>query len=233
MDILGRDKISLLFESKNESEIEVVEHFLGLLNILMSFPGSTFQSYLTHILQLTISGIYPHVAGKEEFIGVKESIFQVLYTILLTHWNNCGDQELQLVMKAFQHSFQQLSDLPVFKRNLFYLRDLNNRNRLFSKEFFAIHWKNEFLYTFLKLLFDGMHRILEDEIIPIIFDLASVDLNGFFGTILPSMISQLPLLQNQKSQLLQEFSHDCDSPTFSRNIQQLLSGYRVLSLGRE
>ena len=159
----------------------------------MSFPGSLFHVYLNNVLELTVKTIYPHVAGKDEFIGVKESVFQVLYTILLNHWSNCGNNELQIVMEAFQHSFTQLSDLPVFKRNLFYLRDLNKRNTLFTKTFFVQNWRTIFLHQFLTILFDGMHRILEDEIIPIVFELACVDFNSFYGNILPGSISVLPL----------------------------------------
>ena len=163
---------------------------------------------------------------------MKESVFQVLYTILLTHWNNCGDMELQLVMKAFQHSFQELTDLSVFKKNIYYLQDLNKRNRLFSKEFFIVQWRPEFLQSLLKVLFDGMHRILEDELIPVVYELAIVELNSFFSQVLPAVINTLPIVTSHKAQLLQEFSQDTDAPTFTRNVQQMLSSYRVISLSR-
>ena len=230
MEILKGDKIAELFAANNKTEIAVVEQFLALLNIMMSFPGSTFQSYVTHILKLTVE-IYPHVAEKEGFIGVKEAIFQVLYMILLTHLNHCQDQELQLAMKAFHYSFQRLSDLSIFKKNLHFLADLNKRIKLFSKEFFVKDWRNVFLQTFFKVLFDGMHRILEDDIIPVIFELASVDLNSFFIKVLPGLIAGLSVIPSPvKADILMNFSRDTDMPTFSRNMQQMVGSPCTLNL---
>lgn len=113
----------------------------------MSFPGSTFISFIPQILQL-FSDTYPKIGNIDGFIGIKESLFQLLYTILLSHSNTCSEVELQIILNAFYYSFQRLSDLSVFKKNLFYLSDLNKRIRLFSKEYVINNWKNRFLQIF-------------------------------------------------------------------------------------
>ena len=230
MEILQGDRIAAIFASKRESEVEVVEQFLGLLNILMSFPGSTFKSYVNHIINLTL-GIYPFVSGKDEFMGVKEAVFQVLYTVLLSHWNSCADKELESIMNAFRHSFEQLSDLPVFKNNLFYLRDLNKRNRLFSKDYFALHCRPHFLHTFLGILFGGMHGILEEDIIAILYELAALDFATFFSQVLRGFLGALPDISSpHKLQLLDQFPQDTDAPSFSRNVQQMVGQLNLACL---
>lgn len=223
MEVLQGDRIAAIFASKRESEIEVVEQFLGLLNILMSFPGSTFQSYVSHVVSLT-TAIYPLVANTQDFVHVREAIFQVLYTVLLTHSVSCTEDEQKTIMGIFLASFQQLSDLSVFKNNLFFLNDLNKRNRLFSRESIAKNVRPAFLQTLLMLLFGGMHGIVEEDIISFLFELASLDFAAFYSQVLCGTLSGLTGLSNsQKAQLLALFGQEIDFPTFSRNCHQMVS----------
>lgn len=75
------------------------------------------------------------------------------------------------------------------------------------------------LYQFLNVLFQTLiqksHNLLQEEIVNTIYNMASVEFNGFYSNFLPHFLQSIETLDsNQKTSLLQNFKRDTVSIFF-------------------
>ena len=84
-------------------------------------------------------------------------------------------------------------------------------------------WGNQFIHTLFIVLLQASHSIWQDEIIPIIYDIAAISFDSFFNQILPALCQSLPSISDaDKQTILLQFSRETDIPTFTRNVQQMV-----------
>ncbi|KAF6128214.1 exportin 6 [Phyllostomus discolor] len=115
--------------------------------------------------------------------------------------------------QAFGQSFLQ-PDIHLFKQNLFYLETLNTKQKLYHK-----------------VLVHKSHDLLQEEIGIAIYNMASVDFDGFFAAFLPEFLSSCDGVDaNQKNVLGRNFKMDRDLPSFTQNVHRLVNDLRYYRL---
>jgi len=226
MEILGGEQLLSVFRQAQSQLLDVIKSFLEVLQILMSFPSKSFQMYIPHVLQFCITLVYPILSKTEEFGDVKVDMFNLLSTVIENHWSHLQSKPdmLMQIFTTFKHSLEQ-TDLNVYKNNLLLLDTLNKKCKIFSSSAFA-DWVDPFLYCLFQVLVHGTHDLLRDEIISTIYTLASLNFSGFFANTLPSLIQTLENISlEEKQNLYSHFKQATDLPSFSSNIEQLVSNY--------
>ncbi|XP_004695806.1 PREDICTED: exportin-6-like, partial [Condylura cristata] len=142
------------------------------------------------------------------------------------------ENELQFsaIMQAFGQSFLQ-PDIHLFKQNLFYLETLNTKQKLYHKKIFRTAMLFQFVNVLLQVLVHKSHDLLQEEIGIAIYNMASVDFDGFFAAFLPEFLTSCDGVDaNQKNVLGRNFKMDRDLPSFTQNVHRLVNDLRYYRL---
>lgn len=68
---------------------------------------------------------------------------------------------------------------------------------------------SQFLTVLLHTLLDKTHNLLNDDVLLSIYNMASVDFQGFFNTFLPHFLQNMNgIVESQKQSLQQTFSYE-------------------------
>lgn len=72
--------------------------------------------------------------------------------------------------------------------------------------------------------------LLVDDMNVLLFEMVSSDFDGFFNSILPSMIDSMGITNEEKISMLETWSKEEDSITFRQSCESFLSEFRFLSI---
>jgi len=134
--------------------------------------------------------------------------------------------EFSMVMQAYGQSFLQ-PDIAVFRQNVNALSDINKKWNLFHKPAFYESMAVQFLTALIQTLLARSHDLLRDEIINCVYDMASVDFNGFFSDFLQNFLqSTADIHDNQRDILKEAFKADRDRPSFAANLLRFVNDLR-------
>uniref|UniRef100_A0A5F9CS31 Exportin-6 n=1 Tax=Oryctolagus cuniculus TaxID=9986 RepID=A0A5F9CS31_RABIT len=139
----------------------------------------------------------------------------------------CMEQVYPIIAEAFGQSFLQ-PDIHLFKQNLFYLETLNAKQKLYHKKIFRTTMLFQFVNVLLQVLVHKSHDLLQEEIGIAIYNMASVDFDGFFAAFLPEFLTGCDGVDaNQKNVLGRNFKMDRDLPSFTQNVHRLVNDLQM------
>uniref|UniRef100_A0A8C9UN02 Exportin-6 n=1 Tax=Spermophilus dauricus TaxID=99837 RepID=A0A8C9UN02_SPEDA len=226
----------------------VVEKFLKILQVVVQEPGQVFKPFLPSIIALCMEQVYPIIAERPS-PDVKAELFELLFRTLHHNWRYFfkstvlasvqrgiaeeqmeNEPQFSAIMQAFGQSFLQ-PDIHLFKQNLFYLETLNTKQKLYHKKIFRTTMLFQFVNVLLQVLVHKSHDLLQEEIGIAIYNMASVDFDGFFAAFLPEFLTSCDGVDtNQKNVLGRNFKMDRDLPSFTQNVHRLVNDLRYYRL---
>uniref|UniRef100_A0A8D2FKF1 Exportin-6 n=1 Tax=Theropithecus gelada TaxID=9565 RepID=A0A8D2FKF1_THEGE len=248
LNMFTREQLAESILHEGSTGCRVVEKFLKILQVVVQEPGQVFKPFLPSIIALCMEQVYPIIAERPS-PDVKAELFELLFRTLHHNWRyffkstvlasvQRGISEEQMenepqfsaIMQAFGQSFLQ-PDIHLFKQNLFYLETLNTKQKLYHKKIFRTTMLFQFVNVLLQVLVHKSHDLLQEEIGIAIYNMASVDFDGFFAAFLPEFLTSCDGVDaNQKSVLGRNFKMDRDLPSFTQNVHRLVNDLRYYRL---
>lgn len=220
-----------------DAAAEGLEWMLGLLLPLVQEP-SLGSHFLPSVLTLCLDQVQPRLAQCPGLVAVLgPPLFLLLEQSLVCHWRHffpAGDvlaaargaqplpggttpPEFGRLMAAYGWSLR-LPEPALVRQNLLALLGLNSRCRLFHKPAFRETLLAQFVETLLGCLVSSAVRdLLRDELQQLLFELAAVDFEGFYGRLLPSLVPAAPLAA---------LTWERDLPSFARQMERLVGDLR-------
>ncbi|XP_069921038.1 exportin-6-like [Oryctolagus cuniculus] len=110
----------------------------------------------------------------------------------------CMGQVYPIIAEAFGQSFLQ-PDIHLLKQNLFYLETLNAKQKLYHKKTFQTTMLFQFVNVLLQVLVHKSHDLLQEELGIAIYNMASVDFDGFFAAFLPEFLTVTVWMPTRKT----------------------------------
>ncbi|ELK10904.1 Exportin-6 [Pteropus alecto] len=248
LNMFTREQLAESILHEGSTGCRVVEKFLKILQVVVQEPGQVFKPFLPSIIALCMEQVYPIIAERPS-PDVKAELFELLFRTLHHNWRfffkstvlasvQRGIAEEQMenepqfsaIMQAFGQSFLQ-PDIHLFKQNLFYLETLNTKQKLYHKKIFRTTMLFQFVNVLLQVLVHKSHDLLQEEIGIAIYNMASVDFDGFFAAFLPEFLTSCDGVDaNQKNVLGRNFKMDRDLPSFTQNVHRLVNDLRYYRL---
>ncbi|XP_013401009.1 exportin-6-like [Lingula anatina] len=257
MSLFTREQLSEIITNETSTGFRVVEKFLKILQFVVQEPGAAFRAFLPGIIVICMDQIYPLLAQRPT-PDIKATFYELLYIILLHNWryffkpgvvnarssiqtaaiaatskqNEQVEHQPQFIsiLQAFGQSFLQ-PDIGIFRQNLEYLEELNEKWKLYQKNIFKEVMLFQFLNVFIQVLIHRSHDLLQEEIGITIYNMAAVDFDKFYSAFLPQFLNGTEGLdENQRTILAQNFEVDKDLPTFTQNVHRLVNDLRYYRL---
>uniref|UniRef100_A0A2K5S9C4 Exportin-6 n=1 Tax=Cebus imitator TaxID=2715852 RepID=A0A2K5S9C4_CEBIM len=248
LNMFTREQLAESILHEGSTGCRVVEKFLKILQVVVQEPGQVFKPFLPSIIALCMEQVYPIIAERPS-PDVKAELFELLFRTLHHNWRYFfkstvlasvqrgiaeeqmeNEPQFSAIMQAFGQSFLQ-PDIHLFKQNLFYLETLNTKQKLYHKKIFRTAMLFQFVNVLLQVLVHKSHDLLQEEIGIAIYNMASVDFDGFFAAFLPEFLTSCDGVDaNQKSVLGRNFKMDRDLPSFTQNVHRLVNDLRYYRL---
>nr|XP_055221565.1 exportin-6 isoform X2 [Gorilla gorilla gorilla] len=226
LNMFTREQLAESILHEGSTGCRVVEKFLKILQVVVQEPGQVFKPFLPSIIALCMEQVYPIIAERPS-PDVKAELFELLFRTLHHNWRYFfkstvlasvqrgiaeeqmeNEPQFSAIMQAFGQSFLQ-PDIHLFKQNLFYLETLNTKQKLYHKKIFRTAMLFQFVNVLLQVLVHKSHDLLQEEIGIAIYNMASVDFDGFFAAFLPEFLTSCDGVDaNQKSVLGRNFKMD-------------------------
>uniref|UniRef100_A0A8C0PEU5 Exportin-6 n=1 Tax=Canis lupus familiaris TaxID=9615 RepID=A0A8C0PEU5_CANLF len=248
LNMFTREQLAESILHEGSTGCRVVEKFLKILQVVVQEPGQVFKPFLPSIISLCMEQVYPIIAERPS-PDVKAELFELLFRTLHHNWRYFfkstvlasvqrgiaeeqmeNEPQFSAIMQAFGQSFLQ-PDIHLFKQNLFYLETLNTKQKLYHKKIFRTAMLFQFVNVLLQVLVHKSHDLLQEEIGIAIYNMASVDFDGFFAAFLPEFLTSCDGVDaNQKNVLGRNFKMDRDLPSFTQNVHRLVNDLRYYRL---
>ncbi|XP_021061056.1 exportin-6 isoform X2 [Mus pahari] len=248
LNMFTREQLAESILHEGSTGCRVVEKFLKILQVVVQEPGQVFKPFLPSIIALCMEQVYPIIAERPS-PDVKAELFELLFRTLHHNWRYFfkstvlasvqrgiaeeqmeNEPQFSAIMQAFGQSFLQ-PDIHLFKQNLFYLETLNTKQKLYHKKIFRTTMLFQFVNVLLQVLVHKSHDLLQEEIGIAIYNMASVDFDGFFAAFLPEFLTSCDGVDaNQKNVLGRNFKMDRDLPSFTQNVHRLVNDLRYYRL---
>eukprot|EP00040_Diaphanoeca_grandis_P042295 m.264641 g.264641 ORF g.264641 m.264641 type:complete len:1083 (-) comp57275_c0_seq1:29-3277(-) len=230
-----KEQIESLSLPGGQNKSVILEKFFQILKLLVSTRSNLFKPFLAEIVGLCVTTIFT-IIDKPHALDIKVALYDVLKHILLDNWRYFypmnvvqsqssaspvqNESQLAAFMQAYLKSFMQ-TEIALFKDNLETLSTLNTKLRLFQKDYFKQHFYNGFVGTFLSVLVNQSHALLEEDILGALYELASVDFANFYQVSLMEFLRNEKGLDNNEKTTLSQFAHHTDLPSFTKQIQEI------------
>ncbi|KAK6169003.1 hypothetical protein SNE40_020137 [Patella caerulea] len=246
INLFTKEHLSQTINQESSSAFRVIERFLKILSLIVQEPGSQFKSFLPQIITICMDQIYPLIAPRPS-PDIKLVLYTLLHEIIANNWRyffkgsvisslqksseeiENGDKFIN-IMQAYGQSFLQ-PDITIFKQNLESLEILNAKWKLYNKSIFKEMMLSQFLNVLIQTLVVKSHDLLQEEIVITVYNMASVDFEGFYTGFLPHFLNTCNGLDvNQKTILSHNFKIDKDLPTFTQNVHRLVNDVRYYRL---
>ncbi|XP_032698564.1 exportin-6 isoform X3 [Lontra canadensis] len=248
LNMFTREQLADSILNEGSTGCRVVEKFLKILQVVVQEPGQVFKPFLPSIISLCMEQVYPIIAERPS-PDVKAELFELLFRTLHHNWRHFfkssilasvqrgvteepmeNEPQFSAIMQAFGQSFLQ-PDIHLFKQNLFYLETLNTKQKLYHKKIFRTTMLFQFVNVLLQVLVHKSHDLLQEEIGIAVYNMASVDFDGFFAAFLPEFLTSCDGVDaNQKNVLGRNFKMDRDLPSFTQNVHRLVNDLRYYRL---
>ncbi|KAH8036842.1 hypothetical protein HPB51_006111 [Rhipicephalus microplus] len=211
-----------------KSAINGLEWLLALLLPLVREPS--LGEFLPAVLRLCLDQVHPRLAQCPALVPVLgPPLFELLEQCLVCHWRRffpggvAAPEELHnglefgRLLSAYGWSLR-MGEPGLVRQNLLALSALNRRCRLFHKAAFRECFLGQFVEALLSCLVSSPVRdLLRDEFQQLLFELAAVDFEMFYGHLLPALIPPEPLAS---------LAWERDLPSFSRQMERLVGDLR-------
>ncbi|KAL1478749.1 hypothetical protein MTO96_034861 [Rhipicephalus appendiculatus] len=205
-----------------------LEWLLALLLPLVREPS--LGEFLPAILRLCLDQVHPRLAQCPALVPVLgPPLFELLEQCLVCHWRRffpggvAAPEELHngpefgRLLSAYGWSLR-MGEPGLVRQNLLALSALNRRCRLFHKVAFRECLLAQFVEALLSCLVSSPVRdLLRDEFQQLLFELAAVDFEVFYGRLLPALVPPEPLAS---------LAWERDLPSFSRQMERLVGDLR-------
>lgn len=205
-----------------------LEWLLALLLPLVREPS--LGEFLPAILRLCLDQVHPRLAQCPVLVPVLgPPLFEILEQCLVCHWRRffpggvAAPEELHngpefgRLLSAYGWSLR-IGEPGLVRQNLLALSALNRRCRLFHKVAFRECLLAQFVEALLNCLVSSPVRdLLRDEFQQLLFELAAVDFEAFYGHLLPALVPPEPLAR---------LAWERDLPSFSRQMERLVGDLR-------
>ena len=239
-----------LLESKSEYKNSLVEKVFKIFIFIVEQPAATFKLILPSMLDVALNQMYQIVqhSNCDDLFAI---FYEFLYKFLLNNskfffktsiTGSLGSNPLQAggEIANEQYFFKLFGvwagngfgtwNMDLFKQNLIALDALNFRQKLFHKRPFKENLLHHFILLFVQTLLNNEHKILNDELVSILYSLASADYELFKKICLFEFVNGLKLcattqFNQQYGQLLTKESLE-DAPTFNKQLAAFISGVR-------
>ncbi|XP_039630532.1 exportin-6 isoform X1 [Polypterus senegalus] len=248
LNMFTREQLAESIHHEGSAGCRVVEKFLKILQVVVQEPGQAFKPFLPSIISLCMEQVYPIVAERPS-PDVKAELFELLYQVLHHNWRYFfkssvlasvqraaseepmeNEAQFIAIMQAFGQSFLQ-PDIHIFRQNLSYLESLNGKQKLYHKKLFRTSMLFHFINVLLQVLVHRSHDLLQDEIALAVYNMASVDFDGFYSAFLPEFLSSCHGVDsNQRTVLGRNFKMDQDLPSFTQSVHRLVNDLRYYRL---
>lgn len=248
LNMFTRDQLADSILHDGSAGCRVVEKFLKILQLVAQEPGAAFKAFLPSIISLCMEQLYPIVAARSS-PDIKAELFELLFELLHHNWRHFfktavlatiqrGGHEESMenqgqfvaIMQAFGQSFLQ-PDIHIFKQNLAALESLNAKHKLYHKTIFRTSMLFQFLHVLLQVLLHRSHDLLQDEIAVALYNMASVDFDGFYASFLPHFLETCDGVDMaQKGTLAGNFKMDRDLPSFTQCVHRFVNDLRYYRL---
>ncbi|XP_052055598.1 exportin-6 isoform X3 [Apodemus sylvaticus] len=248
LNMFTREQLAESILQEGSAGCRVVEKFLKILQVVVQEPGQAFKPFLPSIIALCMEQVYPIIAERPS-PDVKAELFELLFRTLHHNWRYFfkstvlasvqrgiaeeqmeNEPQFSAIMQAFGQSFLQ-PDIHLFRQNLFYLETLNTKQKLYHKKIFRTTMLFQFVNVLLQVLVHKSHDLLQEEIGIAVYNMASVDFDGFFAAFLPEFLTSCDGVDaNQKNVLGRNFKMDRDLPSFTQNVHRLVNDLRYYRL---
>uniref|UniRef100_A0A8C2RQI3 Exportin-6 n=1 Tax=Capra hircus TaxID=9925 RepID=A0A8C2RQI3_CAPHI len=247
LNMFTREQLAESILHEGSTGCRVVEKFLKILQVVVQEPGQVFKPFLPSIIALCMEQVYPIIAERPSHAAFElfELLFRTLHhnwryffksTVLASVQRGMAEEQMEnqpqfsAIMQAFGQSFLQ-PDIHLFKQNLFYLETLNTKQKLYHKKIFRSAMLFQFVNVLLQVLVCRSHDLLQEDIGIAIYNMASVDFDGFFTAFLPEFLTSCDGVDaNQKNVLGRNFKMDRDLPSFTQNVHRLVNDLRYYRL---
>ncbi|RXN01668.1 Exportin-6, partial [Acipenser ruthenus] len=226
LNMFTREQLAESILHEGSAGCRVVEKFLKILQVVVQEPGQAFKPFLPSIISLCMEQVYPIVAERPS-PDVKAELFELLNQVLHHNWRYFfkssvlasvqrgvseepmeNEAQFIAIMQAFGQSFLQ-PDIHIFKQNLAYLESLNSKQKLYHKKLFRTTMLFHFLNVLLQVLVHKSHDLLQDDIALAVYNMASVDFDGFYSAFLPEFLNSCQGVDsNQRTVLGRNFKMD-------------------------
>lgn len=244
-------KQNSLLESKPEHKNSLVEKVFRIFIFIVEQPAATFKLILPSMLDVALNQLYP-IVQHSNCDDLHSIFYEFLYKFLLNNSKfffktsitssiAMGSATLQTgpeianeqyffrIFEIFGNGFGTWN-LDLFKQNLIALDALNFRQKLFSRPPFKANLLHHFILLFVQTLLNNEHKILNDELVSILYSLASADYELFKKICLFEFVSGLKLcataqFNQQYGQLLTKERLE-DAPTFNKQLAAFINGVR-------
>ncbi|XP_075725040.1 exportin ellipsoid body open isoform X2 [Rhipicephalus microplus] len=211
-----------------KSAVSGLEWLLALLLPLVREPS--LGEFLPAVLRLCLDQVHPRLAQCPALVPVLgPPLFELLEQCLVCHWRRffpggvAAPEELHnglefgRLLSAYGWSLR-MGEPGLVRQNLLALSALNRRCRLFHKAAFRECFLGQFVEALLSCLVSSPVRdLLRDEFQQLLFELAAVDFEMFYGHLLPALIPPEPLAS---------LAWERDLPSFSRQMERLVGDLR-------
>lgn len=246
MGLFSKEQLAETISHESSAAHRVIEKFLKILQIIVQEPGSAFKRFIPSIINICMEHIYPIIAQRPS-PDMKHVLYELLHELLLNNWRyffkssvlmslNSKEETVEnepqftAIMQAYGQSFLQ-TDIAVFRQNLESLEKLNSKWKLYKKPIFYKGMQLQFMNVLLQVLVHKSHDLLQEEIVVIVYNMASVDFDRFYAEFLPQFLSGCEGLDpSQKHMLAQNFKVEKDLPTFTQNLQRFVNDLRYYRL---
>lgn len=215
-------------ESEEAKAASGLEWLLALLLPLVREPS--LGEFLPAVLRLCLDQVQPRLAQCPALVPVLgPPLFELLEQCLVCHWRRFfpggvaapedlhNGPEFGRLLSAYGWSLR-MGEPGLMRQNLLALSALNRRCRLFHKLAFRECLLAQFVEVLLNCLVSSPVRdLLRDEFQQLLFELAAVDFEAFYGRLLPALIPPEPLAR---------LAWERDLPSFARQMERLIGDLR-------
>lgn len=209
----------------------ILDKLFLLLQVIIEQPSVQFKLFVPSSLDLCTRII--HLPDETQV--PKSNAYNLLAVILSEKWQfffRCSqvdpDAESHFcsIMSCLGHSCSS-SDISLVGQTVQALEAIQSRWRLFEKDIFKSRFLRSFLSTFLQLLIENQHSLLNEDLTQALYHLAQVDMRGFYAEFMPSFLLELPgLTDSQRHTLHSQLQTHADFSTFTQNVAQLCNDVR-------
>ena len=211
--------------------------FLSPLSPLSLFisqdMGPTLRPMHSQIATLVLNGIYRQkMMTSPAAYPLLPSLYRFFTAYLLNQWKYLipagGGGELNadviLIIEAYLLALT-VSDVNAIKSVIGHLVSLHEKRSLLSAPFFSVHFRLLFIKSVLNLLLLRTYDLLRQDLVTLLFSLASSDFPSFYDQIFPAYVCELGHQHEVETSGLR-FPFEANISTFRLNMDMFIADWQ-------
>lgn len=215
-------------QEREEGEVASIEWLMSLLRCIVREPS--LIKFLPIVLRLCLDQVHPRLIqcpGLTPVLGPR--LLDVLEQCVTCNWRHFfpggvaapeqtqNSQEFGRILSIFGW-FMHVPEPDIVRQSVMAVGVLNRRCRLFQKVAFRESMLAQFVEAVLRCLVSSPVRdLLKDEFQRLLYELAEVDFDDFYGRLLPALVPP---------EELRGLKYERDRYSFNEELDRLLSSLR-------